>query len=242
MKNDILSICITVKDRSKVTWAKMDETLTLLPDSIHSIGKHFSKRDKVEIVITDWASTDWPLEDWMPKICKNPYKIINIDKEGFSKGYGVNLAAKYAMGDTLFLMDADMILNNRAVVGKGMDVVNHGGVYFPIPKYIVNKDGGFRYTCGVGNCFIDREMFFDLGGIPEYWRYGFEDSDFYKMVEQKGIKVVSGPTTALIHPYHPQSLAFKERFIDDDPKHDEEIDARADVYRGMKERDEEFTI
>ena len=123
-----------------------------------------------------------------------------------------------------------------------MSTVNHGGVYFPIPKYYVNGDGGFRYTCGVGNCFIDKEMFTELGGIPEYWRYGFEDSDFYKLIESKGIKVVSGPTTDLIHPYHPQSLAFKERHIDDDPKHDIEIEERVEVYRGMKERNEKFTI
>ena len=242
MKNDILSICITVKDRSRVTWEGLDETLTLLPNSIQSIGQHFSMGDKVEIIITDWASTDWPLEEWMPKICKNPYKIINIDKEGFSKGYGVNEAVKHAKGDTLFLMDADMIITSRKLVATGMKVVNHGGVFFPIPKYIVNKNDEFRYTCGVGNCFIDKEMFTDIGGIPEYWRYGFEDSDFYKLIEQKGIKIATGPTTNLIHPYHPQSLAFKERFIDDDPEHTKQIDDRAEVYRGMKERDEEFTI
>lgn len=242
MANDILSICITVKNRSRVEWENLEEPLLLLPNCIQSIGQQFSKKDKVEIVISDWQSTDWPLREWMPQVCQNPYKIITIDKEGFSKGHGVNVAVERAMGDTVFLMDADMILNSRRPVGEGMDVVNHGGVYFPIPKYIVNKEGHFRYSCGVGNMIIDKQMFKDLGRLPEYWRYGFEDSDFYKLIEQKGIKVMSKPTTDLIHPYHPQSLAFKEQFIDDDPEHDKEIEERVKVYKAMKERNEDFTL
>jgi glycosyltransferase involved in cell wall biosynthesis len=242
MANDILSICITVKNRSRVEWENLEEPLLLLPNCIQSIGQQFSKKDKVEIVISDWQSTDWHLHEWMPKVCQNPYRIVTIDKEGFSKGHGVNVAVEHAMGDTIFLMDADMILNSRKPVAEGMQVVNHGGVYFPIPKYIVNKEGHFRYSCGVGNMIIDKQMFKDLGRMPEYWRYGFEDSDFYKLVEQKGIKVMSRPTTDLIHPYHPQSLAFKEQFIDDNPEHDKQIEERVEVYRGMKENNEDFTL
>ena len=242
MNNDILSICITVKNRSRVKWKGMKETLTLLPDCIQSIGEQFSSRDKIEIVIADWESDDWPLHEWMPQVCKNPYRIVTIDKKGFSKGHGVNVAVEHAMGDTLFLMDADMLLQSRDVVSTGMRVVNGGGVYFPIPKYIVNLDGGFRYNCGVGNLFIDKQMFKDFGRMPEYWRFGFEDSDFYKIVESKGVPIVSAPTSNLIHPYHPQSLAFKEMYIDDDPDHDAQIEERVDVYRGMKERDEKFSI
>lgn len=242
MANDILSICITVKNRSKVVWENLEEPLMLLPNCIRSIGQQFSMKDKVEIVISDWNSTDYPLRSWMPDVCKNPYKIIDIDKEGFSKGYGVNVAVEHAIGDTIFLMDADMILKSRLPVSTGMDVVNHGGVYFPIPKYIVNKEGHFRYSCGVGNMIIDKQMFKDFGRMPEYWRYGFEDSDFYKMLESKGVRVMSEPTDRLVHPYHPQSLAFKEQFIDNDPEHDKQIEERVEVYKGMKDRDEEFKL
>jgi glycosyltransferase involved in cell wall biosynthesis len=242
MANDILSICITVKNRSRVEWEGLDEPLMLLPNCIQSIGNCFSKEDKVEIVIADWQSTDWPLHEWMPKVCQNPYKIVTINKEGFSKGHGANVAVEHAMGDTVFLMDADMILTNRKPVSQGMDIVNHGGVYFPIPKYIVNREGHFRYSCGVGNMIIDKQMFKDLGRLPEYWRYGFEDSDFYKMVEKKGIKVMSQPTTDLIHPFHPQSLAFREQYVDDNPEHEAQIEERAEVYKGMKENNEDFTL
>lgn len=240
--NDILSICITVKNRSRVDWEGLDKTLTLLPDCIHSIGRLFSTKDKIEIVIADWNSDDWPLKEWMPRTCKSVYKIIPIDKEGFSKGYGINRAVENAMGDTIFIMDADMILKSKEVIATGMKAVSKGGVYFPIPKYFVNMDGGYRYTCGVGNVCISKKMFQELGGLPEYWRYGFEDSDFYKTIEQKGIRMISAPTDKLIHPFHPQSLKFKEQYIDNDPKHDDQIEERVKVYRGMKDNNEDFRI
>lgn len=240
--NDILSVCITVKNRSRVEWENLEDPLLLLPNCIQSIGQQFSRQDKVEIVISDWQSTDWPLKEWMPKVCQNPYKIITIDKEGFSKGHGVNVAVEHAMGDTVFLMDADMLLLSRRPVLEGMQIVNHGGVYFPIPKYIVNKEGHFRYSCGVGNMIIDKQMFKDLGRMPEYYRFGFEDSDFYHIVEEAGHKIYSKPTTELVHPYHPQSLAFKEKYIDSDPSHDEVIQKRVEVYKNMKENGGKFEI
>ena len=240
--NDILSVCITVKNRSRVEWEGLDHPLTLLPDCIESIGKLFSIRDKVQIVISDWNSDDWPLTEWMPKICKNLYKIIPIDEKGFSKGYGINKAVENAMGDTLFLMDADMILKSRSIVATGMNIVSHGGVYFPIPKYIVDENGSFTNNCGVGNVFISKKQFYDVGQMPVYWRYGFEDSDFYKILEQKNIPIFAKPTNDLIHPYHPQSLEFRERYIDSNPEHDKQIEERVSIYRGMKENNEDFRI
>lgn len=240
--NDILSICITVKNRSRVKCEELKKTLTLLPDCIESIGKHFSINDKIEIVISDWNSDDWPLKEWMPKICKNLYKIIPINDDGFSKGLGVNTAVANSMGDTLFLMDADMILKSKSIVATGMNIVRKGGVYFPIPKYIVNTKGSYTNNCGVGNVFISKKQFYEAGGIPVYWRYGFEDSDFYKILENKNIPIFAKPTNDLIHPYHPQTLEFKERYIDAVPEHDDQIEERVDVYRGMKENNEEFRI
>jgi len=66
--NDILSICITNKNRSKVNWDYISSPLTLFPNCIASIGEQFSIRDKVEIIITDWESDDWPLDEWMPEV------------------------------------------------------------------------------------------------------------------------------------------------------------------------------
>lgn len=240
--NDILSICITVKNRSRVEWGELETPLTLFPDCIDSIGNLFSIRDKVEIVVADWNSTDWPIREWLPAKCKNVFKIIPIDHDGFSKGYGANIAVDNAMGDTIFLMDADMLLKSRSIVETGMNAVRRGGVYFPIPKYIINQKGEYRYNCGVGNVFISKKMFYDVGKLPEYWRYGFEDSDFYKILEQRNIPILAGPTNDLIHPFHPQSLEFKEQYIDDDPDHDKQIEERVDVYRRMKENNEDFRI
>ena len=240
--NDILSICITNKNRSKVEWDDLESPLTLFPNCIASIGRLFSIKDKVEIIVADWASTDWPLTEWMPSVCKSPYNIVNIDKEGFSKGYGVNEAVKRARGDTLFLLDADMILTSRNIVGTGMQVASQGGAYFPIPKYIVNKNGEFRYNCGVGNMILSKELFNAAGGMPEYWRYGFEDTDFYKKLESMNVNIASRPEDSFIHPWHPQSLAFKEQYIDDDPKHDKEIEGRVKAYRLMRDGNENSSI
>jgi len=242
MPNDILSICITNKNRSKVQWDYISNPLTLLPDCIESIGKLFSINDKVEIVISDWESDDWPLEEWMPSVCKNPYKLVNIESEGFSKGYGINEAVKHARGDTIFLMDADMLLTSRFIVGVGMQIAMSGGAYFPIPKYYTDQHGEFKYNCGLGNVILSKELFNKAGGMPEYWRYGFEDTDFYKILENMGVRISSRPEESFIHPWHPQTLAFREQYIDDKVEHDKQIEDRVSVYKRMRYNNESFKI
>ena len=240
--NDILSICITNKNRSKVEWDYIASPLTLLPDCITSIGNGFSIRDKVEIIITDWASDDWPLAEWMPDHCINPYKVVNIDKAGFSRGYGINEAVKHARGDTIFVMDADMILTSRFIVGVGMQIAASGGAYFPIPKYFTDQHGEYMFGGGLGNMILSKDLFYRAGKLPEYWRYGFEDTDFYKTLETMGVNIASRPEETFIHPWHPQDLSFKEQYIDDDPRHDAQIEQRVQVYKAMRDENENSKI
>ena len=159
--NNVLSICITNKNRSRVEWDYIAPPLTLLPNCITSIGDGFSIRDEVEIITTDWDSDDWPLVEWMPDLCKNPYRIINIGEDGFSKGFGINEAVKHASGDTIFLMDADMLLTSRKVVERGMRISFDGGAYFPIPKYMTSTHGDYKYSGGLGNVIMSKELFYN---------------------------------------------------------------------------------
>ena len=57
-----LSICIVVKDRSKVP--TKDGYLYLLPKCIESISNYHSP-EQIEVVICDFHSKDWPLEEWV---------------------------------------------------------------------------------------------------------------------------------------------------------------------------------
>ena len=56
--NNKLSICITVKNRSKVETEH--GTLLLFPDCIKSITDSINDNDDIELIIADWESTDWP--------------------------------------------------------------------------------------------------------------------------------------------------------------------------------------
>src|SRR5690606_11235741 len=58
-----LSICTTIKNRSRL---RVDgHELRLFPNCVASIIESIPKDLHCELVVTDWESDDWPLEEWL---------------------------------------------------------------------------------------------------------------------------------------------------------------------------------
>ena len=126
--SDMLSICITVKNRSRVAVDGRD--LTLLPNCIRSIASSVGCNPACEIVVSDWGSDDWPLDDWlMETAAPLPAKITPLEGT-FSRGRGLNAAARSARGSTLFFLDADMLVSARAL-RAGHDAISFRQGFLP---------------------------------------------------------------------------------------------------------------
>jgi hypothetical protein len=228
----MLSICVTIKNRSKVPTDK--GTLFLFPNCLKSLSHSLTLDDNVELVIADWESTDWPLKDWIERVVPHiPIHIITIKSEGFSAGKGRNIAAEHSSGDVLFFMDADMIVN-RPVLSYGMMSVSKGLIYYPTVKYEVENKKQIIHEGG-GNLFISKDNFLKAGNWPEYWKHGFEDTDFAKQV--KGVAAISvNNELSIFHQWHPQTVLFKNIHASLDPVKQKIVDDRKDFYQTQQDK------
>src|SRR5689334_1052682 len=125
----MLSICITVKNRSVVCAA--DQELRLLPNCVASIAQSRIDNMPMELVVADWESNDWPLGEWLDHAA-NPLSARVVTMYGtFSRGRGLNAAAKAARGDILFFLDADVLVSEFVLL-RAAEIARQGKAYFPI--------------------------------------------------------------------------------------------------------------
>jgi hypothetical protein len=97
----MISVCVTVFNRSRVEYA--GRTLTLFPNLVRSLLAAAERLgEEVELCVSDWGSTDWPLAEWLPGLWQGRLAIREIrDLEKFSVGHGKNVTAEQASGDIL---------------------------------------------------------------------------------------------------------------------------------------------
>lgn len=124
----MISICITVKNRSRVRVG--DRELLLFPNCVRSIVDATADDDDVELVVADWQSDDWPLDQWLREATPLAVRVVQLEG-GFSRGRGLNEAARKARGDILFFTDADCLLC-PLVIEKGREHVGTGRAFFPV--------------------------------------------------------------------------------------------------------------
>lgn len=204
-KREFLSICITVANRSSVPLSD-GTSLHLLPNCLRSVARATHGRKDVEVVISDFHSNDWPLEDWVTEILSEiPVRIVPVDGP-FNRGKGRNIAAQHASGDYLFFLDADMLIDDQ-LLHKGKQLIKKGYVYFPMCFYFLNKEHSLGFWCnGKGNVFISRPHFLKAGqwpAPPRYPRPFDEDLLFYKWVRRADINVAFPRHANFFHQYHP---------------------------------------
>jgi glycosyltransferase involved in cell wall biosynthesis len=213
----VISICITVKNRSKLHADGRE--LALLPKCVESIVECVKPEDNVELVISDWHSDDWPLEEWVEEAAKPmPVKLVAVDGY-FSRGRGLNIAFDNAVGDVLLFLDADMIAC-RGQIDKGCWHVAKGRAFFPICWKYTDPDHqhGKWIPAACGIVMIARDVFVRAGKWPELRSWGREDNQLHDAVKRIA-PIVRERLPGLRHQWHPEGRAWKYQYADPECEH-----------------------
>lgn len=205
----MISICITCKNRSKLSYHNNVE-VTPLPNLVDSLVEIFEGPfiEDTELVISDWMSTDWPLREWLPPKLDGviPHRIVDVKSKNFSRGKGRNIAFEFARGDKIFFLDTDMLVLSPRVIISGISAVTKGAVYFPIClSYYDHQhlDGWWR-TTGFGNMMATRKQLRKVGKWQDKKTWGGEDEQmFIKMA--RNFPISRKKTPGLYHQWHPES-------------------------------------
>jgi glycosyltransferase involved in cell wall biosynthesis len=208
-----LSICFTVKNRSKIA------NREIFPQTIKSIVEHSSPGEPIEVVVSDWLSTDWPLVEWIYDYAKHvPIKVVNIDQCGFNRGIGLNLSAQNSSGNILFFNDAD-ILVDRATLDLAFRCITDKIAFFPRVRkttsyghLIVREDK--RWLRGFGVAIVLREWWERAGLYKSFWytadNWGGEDNQFHDDIKTLNIKIERPKMDNLVHQWHPRKVIYEQ--------------------------------
>ena len=207
---------MTLKNRCKPRW-KHQRTgevieLPLLSNCLNSLIRQQQEDEHWEICISDWESADVPdVQEHLNTIVSKgkgtvDYKLITIDKPGFSRGYGLNTAFSLSSFDNIFFLDADMLFSGRQVIDFTYMHIKNGKVYFPVCISYRNIDhtSGWARSTGAGNVAMGRETFLTKpGGWMEKYTWGNEDGNmlkFFKPIKCRDI------TKTFFHQWHPTKM------------------------------------
>jgi glycosyltransferase involved in cell wall biosynthesis len=190
--------------------------LRLFPNCVESIVRARKATTDLELVVADWESDDWPLEEWLTEVAYPvPVRVLTLSGT-FSRGRGLNAAKSAAGGEYLFFIDSDALIL-ESVVRRGIQIVQQRKAYFPIlysytdPKH----QNGYWRDAGFGHCMLSIEMFDDVGGWPEYNSWGREDVELSQRVAER-FTIVRERTEGLFHQWHPDDIDFKNRYGEED--------------------------
>lgn len=217
----MLSVCITVKNRSRCLVDGHE--LQLFPRCVASLSAAVGTAVDCELVVSDWSSDDWPLHEWISAVAGPlPTQIVQVDGR-FSRGRGLNVAAGVARGNALFFTDAD-VLFARDVFDLGLRRIHDGHAYFPVLYSFddaTHTSGWWRHE-GYGNCFVSRGTFEAAGRWPEYDTWGREDDEFFAAVERCSA-VEREQVPGFFHQWHPEDILWKDRYAGRPPEEIDEI-------------------
>jgi glycosyltransferase involved in cell wall biosynthesis len=199
-----LSICIPVKNRSNVYTP--NAFLKILPNTIKSISE-YPNPEELEIVICDFNSTDWPLEDWIDEYRGNVAVNIIKTNRDYSSGFGRNIAAEHSKADVLLFLDADCTITPKAI-SDGYNRVMDGETAFPFISFKDKKGKitkGSVKSNGTGICFISKQKYLDSDRWPEFDSWGGEDDIFFNKMYHRG--KTRYPESGIIHQWHPREAS-----------------------------------
>lgn len=189
--------------------------LTPFPVCIKALSNSLVLDSNVELVVTDWESTDWPIKEWIEEVIPYiPITLVTIKADGFSAGKGRNIAAKYATGNNIFFLDADIIVNHETI-DFGLIQCENNKVYYPTVKYETELKGKQIIHEGGGNLFICKDIFNKIGPWPEYWNHGWEDVKLVDNIKKANIPIVTNDKISIFHQWHPDGDWKKHNVKDD---------------------------
>jgi len=210
-----LSICTCIKNRCIV---KTDHGiryifknfLLSLESSLHFF---IENNINIELIISDFKSDDIEsLDNYVKQYLKSiNYKIITLDGK-FSRGKGLNIAADNSSFDNLLFIDVDMKFNKNLFEKINEYTIKNNLAYFPICytfEFDPKEENGEWLNAGFGNCSIKKEQWLNNGKIPEYNKWGQEDSNFFNKLNYNKIRE---NCEGLIHQWHPAELVWKNRY------------------------------
>jgi len=158
------------------------------------------------------------------KSFKNRNIFLIENKKNFGFGQSVNIGAKYAKGNYLFLLNTDVTLNNKNYIHalkyfnkdsnifavslaqweKNKQIVGKNIIYFKDGLFCHQKahnlNFGFNAWAEGGACLIDKKKFNYLNGFdslysPFYW----EDVDLSYRAWKAGFKILFDPKILVKH-------------------------------------------
>lgn len=200
-----LSICVTVKNRSRVKTEY--GTLELFPALVDSLLAALQPGE-AELVVVDWDSTDWPLEQWLGvRSDWLPVQLVTIRQPGFSRGLGLNVAAEHATSDVLCFVDTDMLIPRRLLL-QGHEAVEKEAVFAPVCYYFLDHAHrtGFWAEGGYGCCMLTQQMLATVGGWPVYREWGFADTHLMERLALH-YPIERPKIEGFIHQWHPPACA-----------------------------------
>ena len=200
MKEPRLSICIACRNRSRV--ADGSGIVMPLPSVAASVSVLSGKLD-CELVVADFDSDDWPLQEWLPQAAGGaPVKIVQLGRRPLSRGLGLNRAAGEAAADRLLFTDTDIILCDELIA----DCLNLTATQALFPVCVGASGPGNRSFSfchfGFGIAAMPRAVFDRSGGWPEFTSWGGEDTlMLYKLAGRA--EVCRKAYARLVHIWHP---------------------------------------
>ncbi|NNJ26207.1 glycosyltransferase family 2 protein [Alienimonas chondri] len=205
----VLSILVSLKNRSRIL--DDGEELTLFPNCMRSIAEAAAALEAtdgigpIELIVADFHSNDWPACKWLPAAAGElAWKLVRIEGP-FSKGRGLNRAARYASNERLLLCDADLLLTPE-ILRRAIEIVDGGGAWSPIFQYLTRQGEPSSWEdLGFGPMAVSRSRFDEVGGLPEFESWGGEDNIFYERLEQV-VTIRRERMPGLRHQWHPDRL------------------------------------
>lgn len=212
MNTHEISICIVNWNRSRLDIGN-GKILELLPNCIKSLAEAYRDYDS-ELIIADFCSTDWPLNQWLASVWTKPYSIIDCQLP-FSLGMGRNNALTHVKGKIIYLIDADMIVpTDYAKIT--IEQIEKGFALFPLYRRQGAIDGNKNYSgAGWGNAVITTDILQQVRNCkhdkiyPESTLWGGEDTAMVNAIRGHKIAPLWREEIAgFIHQYHPKSGSY----------------------------------
>ncbi|MDA1055356.1 MAG: glycosyltransferase [Planctomycetota bacterium] len=208
----------------------MDEQeLELFPNCVRWLKAASETVGPLELVVADFQSDDWPLDEWLHQEATATFQIRVVTADGpFSRGRGLNIAARHATASRLFFCDADILVGPDSLL-RGLAALKAGKAAFPICLY-VNHDGApaFWQSFGAGLAFVDKGVWEAVNGIPEFTSWGGED-DLFRLAVLRQVEERRECDSGLRHQWHPDACRH-EHYV-----HAAQSDFRSTIETGISE-------
>jgi glycosyltransferase involved in cell wall biosynthesis len=206
---------VSLRNRSRFAFG--DEVIELFPRMVESLREAAEESQiSLELIVADFGSEDYPLAEWVADAAGDvPYRLLEMS-EPYSRGRGLNQAAKLAVARILAFLQPDMLVPS-AVLERGYAVAKAGKAFFPrYQRFHDAKEIGWTWGNGTGNSVLSARLFERSGRWPEYeWMKcpmgpGTDDTAFCHRVAKVG-PIVYQRIRGFMHLWHPTGLAWEEK-------------------------------